>query len=117
MRYRVAAALAYLGLMVFWIYGVLDHGLGVPEVATWVVLVAAQIAVAVAVGWPALLLPPALVLAAVAAGYSDAPSVGEEFPIWLTVFVLALPALGLMVVAVVGGMVAGIVARRPGRTA
>lgn len=106
MRYKVAGGVAYVALMLFWIYAVVDQGLDVPEALTWILLAAAQVAVGVVIGWPALLLPPALVLAAVPAGYSDSWRNGEELPIWFGVMVLAVPAVVLVVLGAFGRVVA-----------
>ena len=97
--------------MSLWIYGVLDRGMAVPETATWIVLVAAQVAAGAVLGWWAALLPPALVLASVPAGYGAALD-GEEFPIWFGVAALLIPAL----VLVVAGALGREVARRRSRT-
>jgi hypothetical protein len=96
MRYRVAALAGYVGLMLFWIYGALDGGRDVPETLTMIVLAGAQVLIGVSLGGWALLLPPALVLMSVPAGYGDAPTSSEEFPIWFGLMFAAVPAITLV---------------------
>lgn len=100
MRYKVAALASYVGLMVFWIYGILDERLDAPEAPEVIVVVAAQILIGVSLGWWAFLLPPAVVLMSVPAGYSDGPPVHEEFPIWFGLMFSAVPAMALVALGV-----------------
>ena len=102
----VAAGAAYVALMLLWVYGVVDRGIDVPDATTWVLLAAAQVALGVVVGWPGLLLPPAMVLASVPAGYGDSLRFSVELPIWFSVLVLAVPALALVALGAIGRVVA-----------
>jgi hypothetical protein len=88
--------------VVTWVYGVADRGWDLPEAPIWVLLVAVQILVGAVLRWWALLLPGAMLLLSIPAGYSDAYS-GADIPIWFSVMVLGVMALPLIVVGVLGG--------------
>ena len=83
---------ANLGLSAVWIYGVLDRGaLEGSDVRAWTVLVAVAVA-HVAFGftireWPALLLPIAVLLLAIPAGYPES-RFSEPGPVWFGQIVL-----------------------------
>lgn len=100
MRYRVAVVLGYLAIMTGWTYGVTDGGHRVPETIGAVVLIVSQLVLGLLVGrWWALLLPGAVPLIAIPAGYSDAyPS--TEIPIWFGAMIGALFAVPLVVIGV-----------------
>ena len=102
MRYRLLIAFVYVVLVVTWVYGVADRGWDLPEAPIWVLLVAVQILVGAVLRWWALLLPGAMLLLSIPAGYSDAYS-GADIPIWFSVMVLGVMALPLIVVGVSGG--------------
>ena len=93
-------ALAYLGVGVLWVYGVVDQGrLEGSDWRDWS-LVAVVLAVHVAFGWAirewaALLLPIALVFLAIPAGFPES-QFSEPLPVWLgQIFfvVLEVPAI------------------------
>ncbi|HXV58694.1 MAG TPA: hypothetical protein VD704_12575 [Gaiellaceae bacterium] len=82
----LARAAVYLALSALWIYGILDRGLHEgSEARGWAIL--ALVALAhVPFGyasreWPALLLPIAVVLLAIPAGYPES-RYGEPAPLW-----------------------------------
>jgi hypothetical protein len=105
-------ALAYLGLSAVWIYGVLDRGtLEGSDVRAWTVLgvvAVAHVAFGFAIReWPALLLPIAVLLLAIPAGYPDS-EFSEPGPVWfgqivLVQFEIPLIAAGLGVRALANG--------------
>jgi hypothetical protein len=109
-------ALAYLGLSLGWIYGVLDRGrLEESDAALWAVLAVAS-AAHVAFGyfsreWPALLLPIVVLVLAIPAGY-PVSRYGEPSPTWLGQLVL-IPAEVVLIAAGLG-LRALVDSRRPG---
>jgi hypothetical protein len=108
----VLGSLVYLGLSGLWIYGVVDRGeLEGSDVATWTAL--GVVAVAHVVfgftirEWPALLLPIAVLLLAIPAGYPDS-QFSEPGPVWfgqifLVQLEIPLIAAGLGLRALAGG--------------
>jgi hypothetical protein len=108
----VLGSVVYLGLSTLWIYGVLDRGLlEGNDVRAWLA-VGAMASAHIAFGftvreWPALLLPIAVLLLAIPAGYPDS-EFSEPGPVWFgqIVFVqfeIPLIAAGLGLRAMVGG--------------
>jgi hypothetical protein len=104
LRGFVLGSAVYLGLSALWIYGVLDRGLlEGSDVRAWTALGAVAVA-HVAFGftireWPALLLPIAVLLLAIPAGYPDS-QFSEPGPVWfgqmiLVQFEIPLIAAGL----------------------
>ena len=83
-RAPLIGALAYLGLMTLWIYGVADRW--DPGSGAWLipVLICIQVLAGFAIGrWWAVLLPIVVVLISVPAGSPPiTPEYEEPFPIW-----------------------------------
>ena len=97
--------LVYLALSVVWIYGVLDQGsLEGSDARLWAVLgVLAAAHVAFGFGireWPALLLPIAVLLLAIPAGYPES-QFSEPLPVWFGQLVMA-PFETLLIAAGLG---------------
>jgi hypothetical protein len=105
-------SIVYLGISALWIYGVLDRGsLEGSDVPVWSalgVVAAAHVAFGFTIReWPALLLPIAVLLLAIPAGYPDS-EFSEPGPVWfgqivLVQFEIPLIAAGLGLRAVVVG--------------
>jgi hypothetical protein len=106
-RSSLIEALAYLAVMTFWIYGVVNES-GV-ESSSWLlpVLAIVQVAAGFAVGrWWAVALPLVLVAISVPAGFPPiTPDNAEPFPIFFSVAFGALVAVPLIVVGLVARIV------------
>jgi hypothetical protein len=105
-------SVVYLAISALWIYGVLDRGsLEGSDVQAWSalgVVAAGHVVFGFTIReWPALLLPIAVLLLAIPAGYPDS-EFSEPGPVWfgqivLVQFEIPLIAAGLGLRAVVGG--------------
>lgn len=112
MRYRLTVVLGYFALMTWLIYGVVDRGHDVSNAAGIITVFFVPVALGLLLArWWAALLPVAVFLISVPAGYSADTSL--ELPIWFGVGFLEAIAVPLVVIGVVARkLVERLVARR-----
>ena len=102
MRYRLVIVLGYFVLMTWFIYGEMNTGRDDVWLAPLIIL--AQLALGVALNrWWAALLPLALVVIAIPAGYPEiTPSNAEPFPLFFGVAFGVLFVAPLVLIGVLG---------------
>jgi hypothetical protein len=111
MRYRLTVALGYLALMTWLIYGVIDRGHDVSNAAGIITIFFLPVVLGLLLGrWWAALLPVAVFLISVPAGYSADTS--QELPIWFGVGFLEGFAVPLVLIGVVARKLSNARARR-----
>jgi hypothetical protein len=86
--------------MVVWVYVFLEEDRYTPETTIVIAVLVAQFLIGLFLGGWAFLLPPAMVLMAVPAGYSDGTAYHEELPIWFGLMFFAVPAMALVALGV-----------------
>ena len=98
MRYRIGSAIGYLVLMSTWVYGLEERGHPASGALVVALVFVAPLAVGLLTGsWLALLLPGAVVLISIPAGYPP----DAELPYWFGFMFFAVVALPLIAAGVV----------------
>ena len=100
MRYRLTVVLGYFAFATWFIYGVVDRAYNVSDGADTLIMVVLPVALGALIGrWWASLLPVAVFLLSIPAGYSA--DSGLEAPVWFIVMLYQAIAIPLVITGIV----------------